>query len=154
MRKILLIGMLVGTACNSKDAQVQTPAADESAGGAAAASTGTPEAAIRAYEQAMISRDSAAVAAIWDDGQGADTGSRTRTLKQVMVPGTDRMDSVTRTSGPNINMIGDSATASGKVEVYGNENGKDVHITANATYSLRKRDGGWKITAAAFEPID
>jgi ketosteroid isomerase-like protein len=154
MRKILLIGLLLGTACSSKDDKAKMPEEDGSAQGAAPAATSTPEAAIRAYEQAMISRDSAAVAAVWDEGQGADTGARTSTLKQIMVPGTDRMDSVTRMSGPEINVIGDSATSSGKVVVYGNENGKDLHRTANFTYSLRKRDGGWKITAAAFDPID
>src|SRR5688572_26271185 len=87
MHRILLTGLLIGTACTSTDHQAKAPVGDGETTEAAAAGHDTPEAAIRAYEQAMISRDSAAVAAIWDYGQGADTGSRTRTLKQVMVPG-------------------------------------------------------------------
>jgi uncharacterized protein DUF4440 len=154
MRKVLLIGLLIGTACTSKDDQAKTPVADEPAREAAPAGPDRPEAAIQAYEQAMISRDSAALAAVWDEGQGADTGSRTSTLKQIMVPGTDRYDSITTMSGPDVKVIGDSATASGKIGVHGNEDGKDFHHTANFTYSLRKRDSGWKITAAAFDPVD
>jgi hypothetical protein len=154
MHRILLICLLIGTACTSKDQQAKAPVADGPAAGAAPAGTDTPEAAIRAYEKAMISRDSAALAAVWDEGQGADTGSRTSTLKKIMVPGTDRYDSITTMSGPDVKVIGDSATAAGKITLYGNEDGKDFHHSATFTYSLRKRDRAWKITAAAFYPVD
>jgi hypothetical protein len=151
---LLLLGV---TACNRpEEAPIDQPSvkAMGELDTETPASPDTPTAAIRAYEQVMISTDSAALAALWDAGPGADTVTRASQLRQIAAPGTARLDSITALSGPNVKVIGDSATASGKVGAYGNEDGKDVYHILNYTYSLRKRGGAWKITAAMFYPRD
>jgi hypothetical protein len=156
MRNWMLL-LLGATACGRPE---EAPSADRPAAKAIAeadapAGPDTPEAAIRAYEQAIISNDTAAVAALWDTGPGADTRIRTSQLQRMATDTvTDRLDSATAVSGPEVRMIGDSATASGRIGLYGVEQGKDFHATADYKYSLRKHGGVWKITAAMFYPID
>ncbi len=149
MRTVLLLCALA-MACAPQHDQAKAPDGDSPS--VSVGESHTPESAIRTYEQAMVVNDTAAVAALWDAGPGADTATRTSQLKKMMVPGTDRVDSFTAVSGPDVKMIGDSATASGKVGLYGKENDKDFYATANYTYSLRKQGAAWKITAAMFVP--
>jgi hypothetical protein len=150
MRTTLLLCAFALTACAPKNDQAKAPDGESPSG--SVGESHTPESAIRTYEQAVVVNDTATVAALWDAGPGADTATRTSQLKKMVVPGTDRLDSVTAVSGPDVKMIGDSATASGKIGLYGNENGKAFNSTANYTYSLRKQGAAWKITAAMFVP--
>jgi ketosteroid isomerase-like protein len=158
MRTLLLLTALAAIGC----ADPKPNRSDKAAEGSAAEAHGSIEKdsvrrLVSEWHRIYLAQDTGAARRLLADtyiatGPMGDTARKAETVSELAAPlGPDRIDSLELQDPPKIQLVGDSAVATGLMTVRGVQHGQAFAHVAEYTYGFLRGSTGWQLRSSAVK---